>query len=608
MKKKKGTSGKKNILFPLIIVVFFTWLCYLPSCKNQFVNWDDHQYVYENADIDISQPGNLDNLLSSNYASNYHPLTMLSLGLDFLFSGYTPKSYHVVNLIFHLLNTLLVFLFLYVIGEEIKLPRTIWLAFITALLFGIHPLHVESVAWISERKDVLYTFFYMLSALCYIRYLKGQKPSLYFLLSVLAFAFSLLSKAQAAPLAVSLLLIDYLWGRKLLSRWVILEKIPFFVLAICFGVIAIHTQDSNYEMAEKYNIFERFLFASYGYSSYLLKTIVPVHLSAFYPYPEKISIIYYLAVLPVIATVMAIWFFRQNRVLVFSILFFIVNILLVIQFFPVGKAIMADRYYYVPSVGLFFLMAWGMTSLANEKSKYVIGAVFTGYVLFLMILTTNRIKVWKDPVTLWESVLSYNDKIAIAWYNLGHYRHYEQGDLKNAYIAYNNTIKYGADTKLNSVYNNRGDLRTTIGDIDGGMADFNKAINIEPEFAEAYYNRGNAWMQKDSLWLAVRDYNCAIELDTTLCPAMNNRGQVYTLLGKYDKALESFDLALARNRWVNDVKAFSFFGRGNVYFLNKRYREALDDINRGLAIVPGDKQAVSLKHAIKRALENENSK
>ena len=205
-------------------------------------------------------------------------------------------------------------------------------------------------------------------------------------------------------------------------------------------------------------IFERFLFASYGYSSYLLKTIVPVHLSAFYPYPEKISIIYYLAVLPVIATVMAIWFFRQNRVLVFSILFFIVNILLVIQFFPVGKAIMADRYYYVPSVGLFFLMAWGMTSLANEKSKYVIGAVFTGYVLFLMILTTNRIKVWKDPVTLWESVLSYNDKIAIAWYNLGHYRHYEQGDLKNAYIAYNNTIKYGADTKLNSVYNNRGRL------------------------------------------------------------------------------------------------------------------------------------------------------
>ena len=91
------------------------------------------------------------------------------------------------------------------------------------------------------------------------------------------------------------------------------------------------------------------------------------------------------------------------------------------------------------------------------------------------------------------------------------------------------------------------------------MADFNKAINIEPEFAEAYYNRGNAWMQKDSLWLAVRDYNCAIELDTTLCPAMNNRGQVYTLLGKYDKALESFDLALARNRWVNDVKSVFFF-------------------------------------------------
>jgi len=608
MKAKTVSNKRKNIFFALAIVVLVTWLCYLPSCKNQFVNWDDCQYVYENADIDLSQPGNFDKLLSSVYASNYHPVTMLSLAFDFLFSGYTPHAYHVTNLILHLLNTVLVFLLLLAIGRKIKLSRAVWIAFIAALLFGIHPLHVESVAWISERKDLLYTFFYLLSLLCYIRYLKGQRQVLFFLLSVLAFAFSLLSKAQAAPLAVSLLLLDYLFGRSLRSGRVILEKIPFFVLAVFLGVVALHSQKTNFELAGKYTFFQHILFAGYGYSSYLLKTIVPLRLSAFYPYPGKISAIYYLAFLPVIATVAALWIFRKKKIPVFCILFFIVNILLVIQLLPVGKAIMADRYFYVPSIGLFFLIAWGISILTNERNKYAIGVVFPVYALLLCILTTSRVKVWKDPVSLWENVLSYNDKISLAWYNLGHYRHYKKGDFKNAYIDYNKAIEYGAGAKLNDVYNNRGDLRMTMGDVDGGIADFNKAISIDPDYAQAYYNRGNAWMRKDSLLRAIDDYNRAAGIDKTLYPAMNNRGHAYSFLGKYDKALESFNQAIASNPHEDEPKAFSYFGVGNVYFKERNYREALVNINRGLVILPGDKQALALKTAVAESLKQEEKK
>jgi len=599
-----GLSSKTGLYIALLTITLTTWLCYRPSLQNGFTNWDDHLYVTENPDLDLLKPGNLHNLLTKDYASNYHPITMLSLGINRLMSGNDPKGYHRVNLAFHLFNTLLVFWLIFLLWKRINLDFPIWGAFITSLLFGIHPLHVESVAWISERKDLLFTFFFLLSTGCYIKYLNTLKTRsyIYFISAVLFFALSLLSKAQAASLAVTLLLIDYLFGRNIWDKRVLFEKIPFFILSVFLGIIAINAQKVNFHLADKYDHFQRLVFASYGYSSYLLKTIAPFNLSAFYPYPETITAVYYLALSSLIITISVLFFFRKNRVIVFGILFFIINISLVLQYFPVGDAIMADRYFYVPSIGLFFLIAFAITNF-TKNYRMGISLGLTAYIIGLAVLTTNRVTVWENPVTLWESVLSYNNKTAIAWYNLAHYRQYTLADFKNALSDYNKAIECKYD-KPDRAYNNRGDLKISIGDTEAGIADFNQALLINPQYFEAYYNRGNAWQRKDSLSRAILDYNRSIEINPLFYLAFNNRGYAYCAAGKLEKAIESFGQAIELNKKNDEPKAFSYFGRGNAYLIKGNYQKAFADINSGLAILPIDHQALQLKKTISEALKS----
>src|ERR1043165_1538299 len=230
VKKRPGkpVTGKQKYFIPLFIIVLISFIAFLPVFHNGFVNLDDDKYIRDNPMLAVF---NLKEIFSRYVEGNYHPLTMLTYSIEYQLFGLNAQGYHAVNLLLHLLNVILVFYAILYLSNKTEI------ALVASLLFGIHPLHVESVAWASELKDLLYTFFFLASYICYLRYIKEPKSKFYFY-CLLLFLLSLLSKAMAVSLPLILLLTDYFKGRKLnVKTW--LEKIPFFALSILFGIIAI---------------------------------------------------------------------------------------------------------------------------------------------------------------------------------------------------------------------------------------------------------------------------------------------------------------------------------------------------------------------------------
>ena len=289
--------------------------------KNGFTNWDDEFYVVNNASL---RGPDWKGILTQPVVSNYHPLTVLTLAFNYAISGTESWSYLFLNLLLHVINTILVFIFIYRISGQ----KTI-VAFLTALLFGIHPLHVESVAWVSERKDVLYTLFFILSLMQYWRFLKSGK-STGFWLCFLFFILSLLSKPAAIILPLVLFLLDY-WGDRQFSKKIIIEKIPFFLIAGLFAVVTLQLQSvTAMTSLDVYPLWVRLLFACYVIMIYLVRFFIPYPLSAFHPFPppDNLGWEVYLSPLFILVLLYFIWRFRKNKSIVFGLSFFVINVLL----------------------------------------------------------------------------------------------------------------------------------------------------------------------------------------------------------------------------------------------------------------------------------------
>ncbi|MGQ0827852.1 MAG: tetratricopeptide repeat protein [Bacteroidota bacterium] len=496
----------------LVVLIIVTAAIYFKSLNNQLTTWDDKNYITENKDIRSLHGDSINYTIKETFSSyvmgNYHPLTMLTYCMEYAKYKLNPKPYHVTNLIIHLLNALLVFAFIWLLTQQQ------WVAFITALLFAIHPMHVESVAWVAERKDVLYSFFY-LSALCtYLVYLKKEKGKwIWYTFIFLLFILGLLSKAMTVTLPIVLFAIDYFLDRKFTGK-VILEKLPFIVVSFIFGYIAIEAQKSANAIDDisNYNFFDRILFTSYGIITYLWKMIAPINLSCFYDYPTKVNgmypAIFYIA--PIIILVLAFLIYRSIRFgkdIVFGFGFFLITIVLVLQILPVGGAIIADRYTYLPYIGIFFILArWINNVMENklQRSKTLKIPVIVGFTVFSVLccyLTVQRCKIWNNSLVLWNDVIE----------------------------------KYDASPKA---YNGRGDAYTIAKKYDKAVADLSRAIQLKSDYPEAYYNRGLAYYYLGKHEEAISDYTSAIQYNPKLAVAYYNRAGTYFTIQKFQPALE----------------------------------------------------------------------
>ncbi len=614
-------------LWILLIVILVTVVTLLPSVDNQFTNWDDNKYVVENNLIRNLSPSGVKDIFSSFLLGNYHPITVLSYALEYKIFGLDPFYYHLTNLLLHLLNTVLVFWLVVKLcgppptfaeatadkpdpllnkeGEGLRSANPLktsvlsisneglFIAGFTALLFGIHPLHVEPVAWISGRKELLYSAFFLAALLSYINYIRQpgfyQQPGRrYYIYVCVFFVLACLSKATAVVLPVLLFAFDYFLGRRI-DRSALLEKLPLFALSILFGVTAIFAQQSfdAFHAINTYSIFERILFSSYGLLSYLTSLIFPVGLSCFYPYPEKTEgmypqIIYFSPLIIGYLGFVLVKYFRNNSTVIFGSLFFVICIFPVIQLIPFGESLVADRYTYLPYVGLFFVLGNGFSIvLFNKKQvsfaiKTVMAVALATMLITFPVHSWKRSQVWQDSFTLWNDVIDKYDNVWEAYNNRGLTYMY-LNKLPQAVADFNAAINLRPE--MTKLYYNRAYAFFKSGNIDQAISDCNYAISVDPDAAQGYANRGSFYLDSDNYGLALKDFNKAISIDPTLELTYLNRGKLFSKTGQWQKAIADFNRVIELNPHnieAHDNRGFNYINEENYIAAINEYTAIID--------------------------------
>ena len=569
-----------KIFLPLIAILFITYLSFLPSIKSSFINWDDNEYVTGNPDIRSLSFDNIKKMSSSFYVGCYLPVTMFSYSIEYRYFKLEPHIYHSVNLILHLINCLLVY-WLFIL-----LCRNKLIAFAISLLFGIHPLHVESVAWISERKDLLYSLFFILSLISYIYYRHSKngsrKISKYYFLSILFFLLSLFSKPMAVSLPIILLLIDFLSYTPLKVK-IFAEKIPFFLLSLIFGIVAILGQQSAgaTSSTSSFVLLENFLIACHGIILYFYKLIIPINLSAIYPYPKSILSSCILSPFILLVIVAGVVFsLKFTRKILFGFLFFLVTILPVLKLVPIGYAMIADRYTYIPYLGIFYIIAVSGFWLykRNNLLKQLLVIIFIIATIIFGYMTWQRCYVWKDPISLWSDIIEKCENVPpVAYNNRGEmYRTMRQPG--KAIDDFTKAITI--DTNYSSAYLNRGTVYHELGNTAKAIKDYHKALRAAPDLQQAYNNLGNLYLNRGDLNSAISNYNSALIIMPSFSESYNGRGLAYARLGFPDKAISNYSSAIKFNPYHD--KAYS--NRGLIYQSLENHNKAVLDFAMALDI------------------------
>ena len=463
-------------------ILLVTFLVFSPALKNDFVNWDDDVNVTINPNVSDLNSGSIQNIFTHSVIGGYTPLTTLSFAVENRVFGMKPGMFHFDNLLLHLLCTMLVYILMR------KLGLNLFIAFVVTFLFGIHPMRVESVAWITERKDVLYSFFYLLSLISYLTFYKSKRLIFYFL-ALSAFIFALLSKIQAVSLPLILLLFDYFFENKFRFRQV-LDKIPFFILSLVTGLVGIYFlgHEGTLETGTVLPFFQRIFIGTYSICVYLIKAILPYQLSAIYPSPERLSVLYYASALIVILLGLLIYKSGKYRKdLIFGSLFFLFNVIFVLQVIGSGQAFIADRFTYIAYIGLFYLIARALNFLYLSKWKTFVILAGLASLAVLGTFTFKRTRVWKNTVTLFTDVIRKYPNTFIAYNNLGLYYRDQNQNLK-AIDNYGKAI--ALDPGGYKVYNNRGEAYFDLGKTDLALEDMNRSLKLNPDYGKALTNRG----------------------------------------------------------------------------------------------------------------------
>jgi tetratricopeptide (TPR) repeat protein len=536
-------TKKQQILLSICLILTVTFISLSPSLENDFVNWDDDSYVTENPLIMELSWNSIKEIFSQYLMGHYHPLTLLSYALEFHFFKLNPLAYHVTNLILHLMNALLVFLMI------LMLKGGILTSLVVSLLFGIHPLHVESVIWISQRKDVLYTFFFLGSLVAYLHYSKTKTVKAY-LLSFLLFVLSLLSKSMAVSLPVIMVLCDFLLQQKF-DRKCLIEKMPFFITAFIFGMIALSALGLSQPDDPKppFSLINTMLVMSEALVFYVSKLILPANLSSFYPYIKGEAPWASVSLLIILGFLMVGVFFiitGKYRKIIFGLLFFLTVLLPILPL-----RVVADRYTYVSSIGVFFLFGEGFSwlfSRIQRDSRWIRTlpvVALIGVLGIFSFLTWERGQVWKESVTLWDDVLK----------------------------------KYPHSPKA---YLNRGQGYSDRGEYDKALSDYTKAIEINPRYVEAYYNRANVHGKREEFNQALSDYTKAIEINPKYAEAYYNRGNVYMKREEFDQAISDYTKAIE----INPQYVEAYMNRGTVYLFKEEHERSLSDLKKAIEIYP----------------------
>lgn len=602
MSPRAGTIETRG-LFAGAVVAAVTFMVFLPALGCDFVNWDDPYYVYENTNIRSLGPEFFKWVSGAIVVSNWHPLTMFSHAVDYALFGLDPRGHHLMALVLHSVNTVLVFILArsivtcYASESTVKSVAPL-AAIVCALLFGMHPIHVESVVWISERKDLLSALFFLLSLIFYIAYARGGSVRAY-ALAILAFILSLLSKPMGVTLPVVLILLDYaplgrievgdFPGQGLMkAKKVLYEKIPFFAISIIFTIITIASQSGGgLRTIESHPIALRIAVSLRGYLFYIYKAIWPAELAPLYPYPEgaeltePVFILSFIVFVAVSLLCLVAW--KRRPYLMTIWLYYVVTLLPVIGIVQIGLQSAADRYFYLP--GLVFFLCAGLIAARFSSSRGGVRTIVIATVVVWATLlgskTTSQSALWKDSVTLWSHQMRlYPESPALVVYNLGS-AYFDLGDTTRAIEEFDRAILLDPDYA--NIYLDRGSAYYKEMKTGEAIVDFSRAIDLNPEHVGALVSRAIAFSDLGEIIKAAGDVERALRADPSYAPAYLQRGIFYVEARRYGEAIKDYTRAIEEDPYLTDAHV----ARGTAFFMAGEKKKALVDYKSALDLDPG---------------------
>jgi protein O-mannosyl-transferase len=574
------TGGQRPVRWGALAVAFVVVLPYLPALRNGFVNWDDDLYVYNNPQVKSIAPSSLLRAFTHIHetSGNWHPLTMISHAADYAIWGLRPLGHHLTSILLHGLNAALVALVAVRLlqaraaGRALSRPGMVVAGVVAGLLFGLHPLHVESVAWVSERKDLLSALFYLLGVLSYLGYARhaggavGPWKDRRYLTTLLCFVLALLSKPMALSFPFVLLIIDWYPLYRLQRagvRRLLLEKIPFFLLDLGLATVAVLAQGASgaFRPLAEVTMGARVLVAIKAATTYLAKTVLPAGLLPFYSYPAHVSLLSWEFGVPTVvmaaAVVGCLATGRQHRVFAAVLVSYAVVLLPVLGIVQIGPQAMADRYTYLPSVPLVVLVGAGGGALWDRcgvAATWWRRATFvTAALLWLGLLSwqsVRQIGLWKNGETLWSRVLQFEPWNTEAYNNRASY-YYDRGEYDKALADYDSALsvqpslgRAHASKRRSAYFNDRAITYVRLGRYAEALADEDQAIGLRPTEASYYFNRGKIHFLAGRNPEARDDFDRAIAASPVANPTyFEKRGLVYRRLGMEDRALDDLKRA-----------------------------------------------------------------
>jgi protein O-mannosyl-transferase len=600
------SSARRQVLGACFFLVAITWLVFGQTVRYDFVNYDDNEYVYANPAITSGlNPHGIIYAFSGRHARNWHPLTTLSHMLDCQLWGVRAGGHHFTNIVLHTIAVVLLFLVLQ------QMTRAIWQSAFVAALFAIHPLHVESVTWISERKDVLSAVFFTLTLGAYVRYVRSPSIGRYLTMSIL-FALGLMSKPMLVTVPLVLLLLDY-WplqrfgGRSSIKR-LALEKIPLLALSAAGGLVTLWVQQSSVALTEELPLIWRVANGLVTYAIYLRQMIWPVGLAVFYPHPgDQLPIweIVLAIVLLGLVSAGAIALRHKRPYLVTGWFWYLVMLLPVIGLVQVGSQGHADRYTYLPQIGLYLLLAWAITDALTSRLQRRIVAVTASLAIIALAWCAHvQASHWRNGESLWGHALAVTSGNFMAHDGLGECLA-NRGRLDEAIDQFQKALNIAPgypELETNLIL-----ALTKKGRTDEAISHLQTLLKEDPNNAQAHYHLGNALQKKGDSQGAIAAYEKALSIQARYPAAHYDLGIALDRNGQIDEAIAHYQEAVQEQ--PNYPQAYCLLGndllqKARVDDAIAAYEQALKsrptypevENNIGLALVQKGRPSEAIAH------------
>ncbi len=606
--KYKANTVQKNPLNKKVLIailVLITILSFSPVKNNDFLNFDDSSLLVKNeivlGKIEGSQISEA--LKQQIWTPYYKPLVYISWIMEYHLFGMNPKVFHLDNLFIHILNSLLVFFILSIILNRISIDnyKGAYISFFAALLFALHPFKVESIAWAVERKDVLFSFFYLLGMLLYLKYLK-KKQLLLLLLVGLCYLFSSLSKSQGITLIAILFLLDYVWKR-VWNKNIIIEKWPIYIvfglIIFLFGFIGGHSAENvintnvmSYvkddglvydpnnliSLPEPYKLF---LLMNFRFWLFLLHLLFPVKMALVYPGFKIIQAVGWTIHLFPLLSIALLYFIIKNLkkypVYIFATLFFALSLFPVLTLPGKGTNFLSDRYTYISSFSVLFIISYILIQkLSLKRSLLLFGLL----ILFYSVSTYSRVKLWKNDALIWEDNLSkYGDDVQ-PLNNLARYYAENVNNLPKALEYLNRSLAYSPNNLGALLF--RGNVYGMMGEYDKSITDFENVLEKNPGNEEALNGISVGYAITGKKDLAVDNFLKIIKRRPNNATALQNLGILYYNIGNYDEAIK----VLTRLGQLDQTDAKTYYYLALSYFNLTDYNNSVNSINSAIKINP----------------------